>query len=598
MRLLNVDTLEFEFFTDIRRIPDYVILSHTWGSEEVSYQEMCWLQRLRILSPDVKANPLFSTLLSISAGPQMPVAEEDIKRRKGYIKIVDTATLARSMGVQHIWVDTCCIDKTSSSELQEAINSMYAWYKRAFKCVVFLEDVHLHPSITSRNNTGDPDIQETRNFLDASILKARWFYRGWTLQELIAPKEVLFYDGNWHFIASKKHTLSHLSIATKIHQHVLATGDVSQCCVAQIMSWAARRQTTREEDMAYCLLGLFGIHMPMLYGEGSAAFLRLQLEILKTHPDDSIFAWFNDSADNYTYSGLLAPSPREFARSSQLWMGSPIACAESTSLGIQLTKKLKCSSKHPGLYVFRLNTTAQDGRPIRIMVRSLDSSEIAEDGVHQFARVDLSATMNISSFTTMQPTQQIYVRQKPIISSMFRTSDMHAFHLRPYRRVNEDAFTRIVQILPKDPWRRSSLYCIPMEGDATNRLIYVVVLKWYCPKPTGIPDTTKDACDCPFVYLGLGYDKKRMRSWCYLRNAWSDGPKFALLMNGENSTDSTLLLESLFPNLGQYNNSAKLIKSNCRNSSELTSIIVGISAALVENRISLIVSIEGLSVSP
>ncbi|KAF2825580.1 HET-domain-containing protein, partial [Ophiobolus disseminans] len=232
MRLLNAETLRFKTFFSDDQTPPYAILSHTWGDEEVSYQDMMY---------------------------------EEVIDNLSYQKIIETAKIAKQKHLDYFWVDTCCIDKTSSAELQEAINSMWRWYRTSAYCAVYLED--------------SKDSQ------------SRWITRGWTLQELIAPRNVWFYDCNWLPTFDKLSGLDVIEEITKIPKQVLSTSDLSMSSVAQKMSWAANRKTTRIEDAAYSLMGLFDVHMPMLYGEGDNAFRRLQEQIIKTDPDDSILDW-------------------------------------------------------------------------------------------------------------------------------------------------------------------------------------------------------------------------------------------------------------------------------------------------------------------
>ncbi|ORY13491.1 hypothetical protein BCR34DRAFT_440426, partial [Clohesyomyces aquaticus] len=188
-----------------------------------------------------------------------------------------------------------CINKSSSAELTKAINSMFEWYRVSKVCYVYISDF----------DSEDPD---------AEFGKSRWFTRGWTLQELIAPFNVRFYDRAWRYFGSKKDLRSKLS-------HITGIADVAMrnplmiftTSVATRMSWAARRQTTRQEDLAYCLLGIFEINMPLIYGEGIRAFKRLQEAIIKSKNDMSIFAW---QAPNWLRStngsDLLATSPLDF----------------------------------------------------------------------------------------------------------------------------------------------------------------------------------------------------------------------------------------------------------------------------------------------
>lgn len=162
--------------------------------------------------------------------------------------------MAISENCRYGWVDTCCINKGDAVELSEAINSMYQWYKGSKLCIAYLEEV--------------PQKQLT---------DSQWFDRGWTLQELISPKAVTFFDHDWNIIGTKLKLIADLSRKTSIPEEILShTTQPSSCSVAQRMSWAADRKTKRVEDRAYSLMGLFDIHMPMIYGEREKAFLRLQ----------------------------------------------------------------------------------------------------------------------------------------------------------------------------------------------------------------------------------------------------------------------------------------------------------------------------------
>lgn len=266
MRLINTNTLELrEFFG---ATPRYAILSHTWEEEEVSLQEM------------KDRAPSLAT-------------------KKGYRKIVDYCHLAARQGYAWVWVDTCCINKTSDAELSESINSMFRWYENAAVCHVFLSDLPV-----------DADLHQ-------ALPRCRWFTRGWTLQELIAPQKLEFYDQGWAVRGTKDDLVGELSAITKIDPSALR-GEYRRFRIGARISWAANRETTRPEDIAYCLLGLLDINMPMLYGEGQRAFRRLQEEIIRKSNDLSIFAWDEDAAEvtgftGYSYSFLLAQSPRQFA---------------------------------------------------------------------------------------------------------------------------------------------------------------------------------------------------------------------------------------------------------------------------------------------
>ncbi|PMD30328.1 hypothetical protein L207DRAFT_396175, partial [Hyaloscypha variabilis F] len=205
-----------------------------------------------------------------------------------YRKIEYCCKQACQDDLQWVWVDTCCVDKTSTAELSEAINSMFRWYQHAKICYVYLEDVLY--------NGGPIDAP----YLVSTFKSSRWFTRGWTLQELLAPQDLVFFDRNWRFLGTKEYMASSgdiLSSVTRIDNKFLLSDDRfwhlrdDGPCIAEIMSWAADRKTTRIEDTSYCLLRLFDINMPLLYGEGRKAFFRLQEELIKCSNDPSLFAW-------------------------------------------------------------------------------------------------------------------------------------------------------------------------------------------------------------------------------------------------------------------------------------------------------------------
>lgn len=244
MRLLDTSTLELQDFGSLVP-PQYAILSHTWEVEEVTFDE---------------------------------IGTPEGKLKIGYQKIKDFCEQAKSDNYEYVWIDTCCIDKKSSSELSEAINRMYSYYKDADICYAYLSDVLYDGGFPGRD-----------------FAKSRWFTRGWTLQELVAPREVVFFDREWMEIGTRAILKDKLEKITTIDKLFLEHPDaVFSASVAQRMSWASKRRTTREEDIAYCLLGIFNVHMPLLYGEGDKAFMRLQLELLALSNEQTIFAWTPD----------------------------------------------------------------------------------------------------------------------------------------------------------------------------------------------------------------------------------------------------------------------------------------------------------------
>jgi hypothetical protein len=286
MWLINATTLRLEGFKGLEP-PEYAILSHRWGDEEVTFQD---------------------------------ISDGQPEGKKGYQKIQGAAAQARMEGLAYIWVDTCCIDKTSSAELSEAINSMFAWYRDASICYAYLDDV---PSQVRGLRDIPPDDKltdkELEEVLRSPFAKSKWFTRGWTLQEFIAPWEVKFYNCQWQGIGTKRQLKRMLRHITGIDEDIIIhQRELRDVCVARKMSWAARRTTTRIEDTAYCLLGLFDIHLPLLYGEGANAFIRLQQEIIRVSDDQSIFAWNSASYLSLSDKGLFAPRPQYFFNAGRI----------------------------------------------------------------------------------------------------------------------------------------------------------------------------------------------------------------------------------------------------------------------------------------
>ncbi|KAK0658042.1 heterokaryon incompatibility protein-domain-containing protein [Cercophora newfieldiana] len=276
MRLIHTKTREIVEFVG-SQTPEYGILSHTWEAGEATFQ-------------DAERMSSGNTLrLRVGSGST-----------QGFDKIRNVCEIARRDQLEWIWVDTCCIDKSSSSELTEAINSMFEWYASARICYAFLADL----SPTDSNN---------------HIPRCRWFTRGWTLQELIAPSTLKFYDKTWQYRGSKQDLSGLIQEATHVNEDVLhGRIPLRALPVGQRMSWAAGRQTTRPEDIAYCLLGLFDVNMPLIYGEGSKAFVRLQEEIIRQTNDLSVFLWRAKPSDSRQYRGIFAESPDEFVSASNI----------------------------------------------------------------------------------------------------------------------------------------------------------------------------------------------------------------------------------------------------------------------------------------
>ena len=251
MRLLELNKDgQFSLTKDIvnNELP-YAILSHTWGidDDEVSFKDL---------------------------------TEGSENTKAGYRKLRFCGEQAARDGLQYFWVDTCCIDKSNNTELSEAINSMFRWYRDADKCYVYLSDVS--------TNGQDESLQSWQS----TFRESRWFTRGWTLQELIAPRSVEFFCSNGKRLGDKKSLEQQIHEITGIEILALQGTPLSMFSVKERMSWAENRETKREEDKAYSLLGIFDIHMSLIYGEGkNNALRRLEEEIFvhrKKHLRDEV----------------------------------------------------------------------------------------------------------------------------------------------------------------------------------------------------------------------------------------------------------------------------------------------------------------------
>jgi hypothetical protein len=280
MRLLNGKSLRLEEYLG-GAIPPYAILSHTWTHDEVSFSDMI---------------------------------EGTARVKRGYQKIQFCREQAAKDGFNYFWVDTCCIDKTNSSELTEAINSIYDWYAQAEICYVYLADV------------SDETHVDSQIGWHSSFQRSRWFTRGWTLQELIAPSAVVFYSHTWIYLGNKSSLqgLIHetTGIPTEVLSHLKRPNEYS---VSERMRWASNRMTTRIEDQAYCLMGLFGINMPLLYGEGDRAFQRLQKEIMSLTDEISGLRLLNVKTYPLVIETFASQDQPEYAILSHTWNAEEVS---------------------------------------------------------------------------------------------------------------------------------------------------------------------------------------------------------------------------------------------------------------------------------
>ncbi|KAL6154046.1 hypothetical protein ACJBU6_07334 [Exserohilum turcicum] len=242
MRLLHLDAPGRLILTDFRGkpIPPYAILSHRWGDSEILIED--------IFNGNYK------------------------KKEEGYQKLRFCAEQAAQDGLQYFWIDTCCIDRWNNSERSKAINSMFQWYKNAVRCYVFLSDVS-----ASTSTSTESVLCRDRN---VSLRQSKWFTRGWTLQELIAPASVEFFSCEGQRIGDKASLDQLLHSITGIPLAALRNHPLNQFSTSERMRWVSGRETTETEDMVYCLLGLLGVSMPATYGEGrESALERLQAEV-------------------------------------------------------------------------------------------------------------------------------------------------------------------------------------------------------------------------------------------------------------------------------------------------------------------------------
>lgn len=329
-------------------IPAYAILSHTWDGQEVVFK-------------DLKNNN--------------DIKDVDTKLKGGYQKLFFCAQQAKRDGLNHFWVDTCCIDKSNNTELSEAINSMYRWYQNAAKCYVYLSDVE--------QDTLDGDGE-------SAFKQSRWFTRGWTLQELLAPKSVEFFSSVGRRLGDKNSLRHIIHGITGVPVEALHGSRLSEYTVAERLSWAERRQTTRVEDSAYCLLGIFGCYLPLIYGEGrERALERLKREIEQNGDRlGKICEWLSapDPSTNYEKAhrqrqpgtGLWLVEGAQFRRwkanpASRLWLYGIPGCGKTILTSATIKNLLQhCgndTSMVTAYFYFDFNDTRKQDP--ELMLRSL-----------------------------------------------------------------------------------------------------------------------------------------------------------------------------------------------------------------------------------
>lgn len=282
MRLLNTKTWDVEEFGDAST-PEYAVLSHCWSSEEI----------------------LMSDLDDIDTA----------SRKAGFAKLRSGCQTAIELGAAWLWIDAICIDQSSLTELSEAVNSHFHWFRSSQFCIAHLDDID-----QADGYQGHPD----------QLRASRWMTRSWTLPELIAPKDIRFYGNKWIQFGTKETLLSRISEITGVDQAVLRDADnLPSFSAGRKMCWAASRSTFHTEDVAYSLLGIFSIRMAAAYGEGREAFFRLQERILQDTRDASVVMWQAVDCRQH-YRGIFAHSPQEFIHFAAQSLAAPfVLCGET-----------------------------------------------------------------------------------------------------------------------------------------------------------------------------------------------------------------------------------------------------------------------------
>lgn len=484
-------------------IPCYAILSHTWSDPEIVLQDLHQSEHYGSTWDAVAIDALGDAKL------------------KSLGKLMGITNLARQNGYDYVWVDTCCIDKTSSAELSEAINSMYRWYVEAEVCYAYLADV---------NSTETEDVHAR----GSAFRQSRWFTRGWTLQELIASKQVEFFANDWSCIGVKYGDMKFTKLLTEITgiQLDVLTGKISpqDVSIASRMHWAAHRKTSRTEDVAYCLLGIFDVNIPLLYGEGTRSFIRLQEAILAREDDHSLFAWHSDMSQDEAISstaskadglsGLLADSPAKFWDDSDIETVVPLTLTSnppvitSKGLGIDFLL-LPCDKEQVEDADYRVVLSCErirDGQrqsPVIFLKRIWGMGD-------QFARVQTHMQVFAPPDTSLLDGglyERVFVKQNPSLDiRMIRimAADKKASQLHVPANF-EAANWKILDVWPKQGWSQDT------QTFQTKDMTF--------GSPCGIfrievssfgKSTTID------VAVGLHAPSERLcRSWCQILNRHS-----------------------------------------------------------------------------
>lgn len=426
MNLIDTSTLQLHHVPESEKAP-YAILSHTWGDDEVTYQE-------------------FSNIENLKA-----------KSKLSYTKILRTCQIAASRGLRYAWIDTCCIDKSSSAELTEAINSMFRWYREAAVCFAYISDL--------------PPRKEGPALDWLNDCRYRWLTRGWTLQELVAAATIEFYDAEWAYRGDKAALMRQLHLNTGIDEQVLADSNLlPEVPIARKMSWAANRQTTRTEDMAYCLLGLFDISMPMIYGEGERDFVRLQEEIARETNDLSLFAWTSKGEnDSDGFKGMFASSPAEFADCGKIvrWPDflAPAPEFVITNHGVRLETSLGLAEDRQFVLDLGCCGDAVRGERLGIYLHQTGSKFVRQHPNRLYYTGD--ARLWIGRRSTIYVQKHLSHEEKQRISLELASRIYIRFPLNDIG----DYFVRDMATYPEALWNLHGEYFLTMESVASRREI-------------------------------------------------------------------------------------------------------------------------------
>jgi hypothetical protein len=538
MRLLNTDTLELETFSG--DLPTYAILSHTWSEQEVTFKDIF--------------NPSRTEL-------------------KGWAKISGCCRRAARDKWRYCWIDTCCIDKSDPTELSEAINSMFKWYQRAQICYVFLADV------PSRSEFQAPDYTVSDCPWNWHFRSSRWFTRGWTLQELLAPDYLLFLDSEWNSIGYREDYAAEIELATGINAEQLS--NFESCSVATKLSWAANRRTTREEDRSYSLLGLVGINMPLLYGEGHRAFHRLQQELIRNYNDETIFAWSPCSEIRKSVKitqglyhgggkGVLADYLQDFQDANDLErkvFDEGRVYYSMNNAGLNLNAEVfERQNKFGGPtgYSIKLNCSSSKlldrGKPVYMILRSIDSA------LSTFERIKISRWTEYNWSDWISRGRRDIIVSSPRNASATKTSPT----LRAGFSLTSHFQLRRISELPRDFTMIHPTIKSLDSWEISDCQIPLIVR----PEELGLVEMVFNLSGDPrneifFILLHLGSRKPSISIWGEADFGKSEGFQIASYIN--NALKTPLPLDPQTPEYRKrYNEMLRLIQSRTKSALEMT----------------------------